>query len=357
MCPIERSSLITVVLGQASDAPDLSTICSLTEVRLAAAADLRSALPGAEVLFVWDFSSAALADAWGSADTLRWIHVASAGVDRLLFPGLVDSDVVVTNSRGVFERPVAEYVLGCVVAYAKGLDETMALQRQRRWKHRPSTRVEGQHVLVVGTGPIGRVTARLLTAAGMRVAGLGRRARTDDPDFGQVHAQQDLHEVAGWADYVVAAAPLTDQTRGMLDRAAFRSMKRTARLVNVGRGDLVVEDDLVAALRAGEIAGAALDVFAEEPLPASSPLWDLPGVIVSPHMSGDAEGWQDELVRLFAENLRRYGAGEPLRNVVDKRLGYVPTSLGSAGCPTKSLSARRPTWSPRTAAATSPRSR
>lgn len=318
--------MITAVLSSESGPPDLSPIDRLTEVRLGTASDLGSTLPGAEVLFVWDFTSTALADAWPAADSLRWIHVASAGVDRLLFRGLVDSDVVVTNSRGVFDQPIAEYVLGCILAYAKGLDVTLDLQRERRWRHRESQRVEGQHALVVGTGPIGRTTARLLAAVGMRVAGLGRRARADDPDFGQVHAQRDLHDIAGWADYVVAAAPLTEQTRGMFDRAAFRSMKTSARLVNVGRGPLVVEDDLVAALRAGEIAGAALDVFTEEPLPASSPLWDITGVIVSPHMSGDAEGWQDELVRLFAENLRRYGAGQPLRNVVDKQMGYVPTS-------------------------------
>lgn len=318
--------MITAVLSGESAAPDLSPIDGLTQVRLGTASDLKSKLPGAEALFVWDFTSAALADAWPAADSLRWIHAASAGVDRLLFPALVESDVVVTNSRGVFDQPIAEYVLGCVLAYAKGLDVTLDQQRERRWRHRESQRVEGQHALVVGTGPIGRTTARLLAAAGMRVAGLGRRARADDPDFGQVHAQQDLDEIVGWADYVVAAAPLTEQTRGMLDRAAFRSMKTSARLVNVGRGPLVVEDDLVAALRAGEIAGAALDVFTEEPLPTSSPLWDMPGVIVSPHMSGDAEGWQDALVRLFAENLRRYAAGQPLRNVVDKQMGYVPTS-------------------------------
>lgn len=318
--------MITAVLSGDSGTPSLSPIDGLTEVRLGTEEELRTVLPGAEVLFVWDFTSTALVDSWPAADSLRWIHVASAGVDRLLFPGLVDSDVAVTNSRGVFERPVAEYVLGCVLTFAKGLDVTRDLQRERRWRHRESERVDGRHALVLGTGPIGRTTARLLAATGMRVAGVGRRARADDPDFGRVHAQADLHGILGWADYVVAAAPLTTQTRGMLDRAAFGRMGPSARVVNVGRGPLVVEDDLVEALRAGEIAGAALDVFVEEPLPAASPLWDLPGVIVSPHMSGDAAGWQDELVRLFADNLRRYRAGRPLRNVVDKHLGYVPTS-------------------------------
>ncbi|MQA84598.1 MAG: D-2-hydroxyacid dehydrogenase [Streptosporangiales bacterium] len=317
---------MTAVLCDESGAPDLSEVEDLTELRLATGHDLASVLPGAQALFVWDFTSAALADVWPSASTLRWVHTASAGVDRLLFPGLVGSDVVVTNSRGVFEQAIAEYVLGCILAFAKDLTGTVTLQAERRWRHRESERIAGRRALIIGTGPIGRATARLLAAADMRVAGLGRRSRTGDPDFGRVHAQGDLLEVLGWADYVVMAAPLTEQTCGMLDRTAFRSMKPSARLVNVGRGPTVVEDDLVDALRNGEIAGAALDVFTEEPLPATSALWDMPGLIVSPHMSGDAEGWEDELVRLFAENLRHWQTGQPLRNVVDKQLGYVPTS-------------------------------
>lgn len=318
--------MITVVLTDGSDVPDLSGIEDLTETRVATGGGLRAALPGAEVLFLWDFTSTALAEAWPAADRLRWVHAASAGVDTLLFPALVDSEVVVTNSRGVFEQPIAEYVLGCVLLSAKGLDETLALQRQRVWRHRETVRLAGQRALVVGTGPIGRATARLLAATGVGVSGVGRRRRpSPDPDFGVVHAQDDLPALLPDADYVILAAPLTEQTRGMIDRAALRRMKPTALLVNVGRGPLVIEDDLIAALRAGEIAGAALDVFVDEPLPASSPLWDLPGVLISPHMSGDARGWKEELVRLFTSTLRRWCAGEEVPNVVDKRLGYVPT--------------------------------
>ncbi|MEV0662886.1 D-2-hydroxyacid dehydrogenase [Spirillospora sp. NPDC050365] len=295
----------------------------LARIRYVRETELAKALPGADVLFMWDFLSDALAGAWPESGGPEWVHIASAGVDRLMFPGLTHSDTIVTNSRGVFDEPIAEYVLGLVLAFAKDLHTTLRLQGERRWRHRETERVTGARALVVGTGPIGRAIGRRLSAAGLAVSGAGRTARDADPDLGVVHPMERLGEALAEADYVVLAAPLTPQTRGMIDAAALERMRPSARLVNVGRGGLVAEGDLVEALRAGRIAGAALDVFEDEPLPASSPLWDLPNVIVSPHMSGDVVGWRDELVRLFADNLGRYVSGRPLRNVVDKRLGYV----------------------------------
>ncbi|MEW2359940.1 D-2-hydroxyacid dehydrogenase [Spirillospora sp. NPDC029432] len=284
---------------------------------------LAGALPGADVLFVYDFWSEALAGAWPAEGGPSWVHIASAGVDRLLFPALVESDTIVTNSRGIFDEPIAEYVLGLVLCFAKDLHTTLRLQAEGTWRHRETERLAGARALVVGTGPIGRAIGRKLAAAGLRVTGIGRTARTGDPDLGEVLPDGRLREALAEADYVVLAAPLTDRTRGMVDAAALAAMRPTARLVNVGRGPLVVEDDLVEALRAGTIAGAALDVFVDEPLPAPSPLWELPNVIVSPHMAGDVAGWREELVRLFAGNLGRRVRGEPLLNIVDKRLGYV----------------------------------
>jgi len=292
-------------------------------VRYVRETEFADALPGADVLFMWDFLSEALAGAWPRSGGPAWVHIASAGVDRLLFPGLVESDTVVTNSRGVFDEPIAEYVLGLVLTFAKDLHTTVRLQAGRRWRHRETGRITGARALVVGTGPIGRAIGRRLSAAGLAVSGAGRTARDADPDFGVVHPMERLDEALAEADYVVLAAPLTPQTRGMIDAAALDRMRPSARLINVGRGALVAEADLVKALRDGRIAGAALDVFEDEPLPESSPLWDMPNVVVSPHMSGDVVGWRDELVRLFAANFDRYVAGRPLHNVVDKRLGYV----------------------------------
>ncbi|MFD9888638.1 D-2-hydroxyacid dehydrogenase [Amycolatopsis sp. NPDC059027] len=294
-------------------------------VRYTDAAGLPDALSGADILFVYDFLSTAVPGAWHAADRLRWLHIASAGVDPVLFPGLRESDVVLTNSRGVFDGAIAEYVLGVILAFAKGFARSLDLQRQSRWLHRESERVAGREVLVVGTGPIGRAIARLLRAAGMRVSGAGRRARSGDPDFGVVHGTDEMPGCLSAADYVVAVAPLTEQTKGMFDAAAFAAMKPSARFVNVGRGELVVTSDLVAALGEGGIAGAALDVFETEPLPPESPLWTMENVLVSPHMSGDFAGWRNTLVEVFRENFGRWRAGEPLHNVVDKQLGYVPS--------------------------------
>ncbi|WP_243742724.1 D-2-hydroxyacid dehydrogenase [Actinorugispora endophytica] len=295
-------------------------------VRHATAAELPRALPGADALLVWDLFSDALTANWAFADRLRWVHAATAGVDHLMFEGLVDSGVVVTNSRGVFDQPMAEYVLGLVLCFAKDFPATVDLRRRRVWRHRETERIAGRHALVVGTGGIGRAVARQLRAVGMTVEGVGRVARDGDPDLGRVTASPDIHDALPRADYVILAAPLTDATRGLIDAAALGRMRATARLVNVGRGPLVVQDDLVEALRRGDLAGAALDVFETEPLPETSPLWDAPGVIVSPHMSGDAAGWRDELFRLFADNLDRFLDGREPRNVVDKRRGYVSGS-------------------------------
>jgi len=304
----------TITVLHADDRPQGLDIEGL---RFATDDTLAATLPGTEVLLVWDFTSDAVRDAWPAADALRWVHTASAGVDRLNFPGLLESPVTLTNSRGVFDTPMAEYVLGLVLAMAKDLPGSLAAQARCEWRHRESELVAGSCAVVVGGGPIGRAITRLLSAVGMAVELVGRRASDG------VHGIVELPELLPDADWLVLAAPLTDATRGLLDAALIAELPSRARVINVGRGALVVEPDLVHALREGRLAGAALDVFASEPLPASSPLWDLPGVIVSPHMSGDVVGWRDTLVTVFAENLARYRASEPLRNVVDKSLGYV----------------------------------
>ena len=324
--PAGKSATVVVLHAQSGDTArptGMTEVETVADVRYVTESGLVDALPGADVLLVWDFRASTLPSAWPVADRLRWVHAASAGVNHVLTPEVVASDVVVTNSRGVFDEPMAEYVLAMTLALAKDLPTTLTRQRERRWHHRETERIGGRKALVAGTGPIGRAIGRKLSAAGMSVTGLGRTGRAQDPDLGEVLPTSSLSEVLPDMDWVVLAAPLTDETRGMIDAKALAAMKPTARLVNVGRGPLVVQDDLVAALSSGALAGAALDVFVDEPLPASSPLWDMPNVIVSPHMSGDVVGWRSELVALFHDNLTRYLDGEPLRNVVDKARGYV----------------------------------
>lgn len=298
------------------------------EFRYCAADGLAEAVRGAQVLMLWDFFSTAVREVWEHAGSLEWIHVTAAGVDTLLFDDLRDSDVVVTNAHGVFDRPIAEYVLGAVLAHAKDSRNSLDLQRSRQWQHRETLSILGATALVVGTGAIGREIARLLRAAGLEVRGVGRVARADDPDFGSVIASSDLAEHVGWCDHLVLAAPLTPATQGLVDAQVLEAMKPDAHLVNVARGPLVDEPALLEALLDGRIGAATLDVFEVEPLPAEHPLWDAPGVTITAHMSGDVIGWRDTLARQFADNVRRWLAGEPLLNVVDKKLGYIPARDG-----------------------------
>ncbi|RST12201.1 D-2-hydroxyacid dehydrogenase [Streptomyces sp. WAC05374] len=311
--------LPTLLVLDADPPPRLGRLIGRADVRHASEETLAAALPAADVLLVWDFTSDAVRAAWpGDGRRPRWVHTASAGVDRLLCPELVASDTVVTNARGVFEEPIAEYVAGLVLAMAKDLPGTLDLQRQRRWRHREGLRVAGSRAVVVGAGPIGRAVATTLRALGVRTAVVGRTARP------RVHGADELDLLLTRADWVVCAAPLTESTRGMFDARRFGLMQPSARFVNVGRGQLVVQDDLVAAVRERWIAGAALDVFEREPLGEDSPLWDVPGLIVSPHMSGDTVGWRDRLGAQFVEMYELWAAGRPLPNVVDKKRGYVP---------------------------------
>jgi phosphoglycerate dehydrogenase-like enzyme len=316
---------VAVVLGSGDTdrPPHLDPLADRMELRITGVDGLAAALSGAHVLLLWDFFSAAVRDVWPECRDLEWIHVAAAGVDTLLFPELVASPVVVTNARGTFDRPIAEFVLASVLAHAKRLHESHDRQLHHEWRHRETHGVRGATALVVGTGAIGREIARLLSAAGLEVRGAGRSPAADDPDFGTVVSSGDLPAAVPWADYVVNATPLTAATTGLFDAAVFQAMRETAHFVNIGRGASVVEDDLLGALRGGWIDGATLDVFRVEPLPADSPLWEAPGLVVSAHMSGDVLGWSDTLARQFVDNAERWLSGRELVNVVDKELGYV----------------------------------
>ncbi|MFL6143669.1 MAG: D-2-hydroxyacid dehydrogenase [Labedaea sp.] len=318
-----RHRPVVVVLGGAERPPGMHGAEQRAVVRYTTEDRLADELPGAEVLFVWRTpgSAGSAANIWPNADALRWVHSASAGAGGLPPAELLAGDVLVTSSRGVFDEPIAEYVLGVVLAFAKDLPGRMRLQQSRGWRHLETERVAGKSALVAGTGSIGRAIGRKLRAAGMSVTGVGRAGRANDPDFGVVLPLDRWTDGLRGADYVVLAAALTRETRGLVDRRALITMKPTARVINVGRAGLVVLDELAEAVRVGRIAGAALDVFPDERLPGGSPLWELPSVLLSPHMSGQVVGWRAELVGLFTENLRRYLDGEELINLVDRPHG------------------------------------
>ncbi len=309
------------------DVPRLGELCEQAELRFATTTDeLRAALPGAEAMLGWNFRADSLREAWDSATELRWIHWAGAGVDAAMFPELVDSDVQLTNARGIFDVPIAEWVLGMIICFAKQIPETLEFQSQAQWRHRLTEIVAGKRALVVGVGSIGRAIGRLLQAAGMEVEAIGRSARGGGADFSHIHAVDDLHAHLAGADYVVLITPLTEYTRNLFGATEFAAMASHARFINVGRGALVVEDALLKALNEQQIAGAALDVFVDEPLRPDSPFWSTTNCLVSPHMSGDYVGYEAAMAKQFLDNWTRYVAANPLNNIVDKKLGFVPGS-------------------------------
>jgi len=289
------------------------------------AGQFAAAIGEAEAVFLVDFRSGVLKDSWEKRGRLRWVHVAAVGVDAVLFPALVSSDVILTNSRGVFDGAMGEYVLGLMLAMAKDLPRTIQLQLERTWKHREPALLRGATVVIVGVGGVGSGVAQSAADNGMTVIGVGRQARPAQPPFQRIAGVAELPSLVPQADYVVLAVPLTAQTRGLFTRELISSMRPSARLINIARGDVLDEDALVAALKAGRLAGAALDVFKTEPLPADHPLWGMANVIISPHMSADVPESTQGLVDLFLQNLARFRRGDALLNQVDKRLGFVPS--------------------------------
>ncbi|MBT8162701.1 MULTISPECIES: D-2-hydroxyacid dehydrogenase [Arthrobacter] len=326
MTATERKRPVVAALYRDDLPPRLREIEELAELRLTKADGLAEAMDGADVLYQWHSFSPALKENWAAAASLQWIHVSAAGVSQLLFDELIRSDVTYTNSRGVLSRAIAEFALGFVLDLAKDAQGSFRLQQQQRWQHRVTQKVQGQSALVVGTGSIGREIARLFRAVGMEVSGAGRTSRPGDDQFDWIYCSQDLPGVVHDFDYLVLAAPLTGQTRGLVNSDVLASMKPSAHLINVGRGEIVHTGALTEALASGSIAGAALDVVHPEPLPEGHALWRMENVIITPHMSGDTEDYLDDLGKLFVENLGRFVNGEPLLNVVDKALGFVPVS-------------------------------
>lgn len=319
---------VVVVLGASPDdpPPGIEAASAVAELRYAPDADaFWAAATEADALFFWRAESAWLAGALAHAPRLRWIQSASDGVDAVLIPDVVKNDAVaVTNARGVFDGAIAEWVIGAMLAFATRILHQRDAQARASWEPEPTERLAGSRLLVVGPGPIGRAVADRAAALGMTVAAAGRTARRDDR-FGDVVPTGDLaafDAALGSADHVLDAMPLTPDTRGLFSADRFRAMRPTARFYNVGRGPTVDEAALAEALRDGRIAGAALDVFEEEPLPPTNPLWSMPNVLVSPHTCGDFAGWEEAVVAVFVENAARFARGEPLRNQVDKRAGH-----------------------------------
>jgi phosphoglycerate dehydrogenase-like enzyme len=249
----------------------------------------------------------------------RWIQASAAGIDHLR--PWDPTRITITNASGVYSEAIAQYVLGAILAFNQRSPLYARQQIQRVWRKHENRSIAGQTLTVVGFGDIGRATGDLAQRAGMRVIGVRARPQEAQPGI-RVVGTDGLAEALAAADHVAVCLPLTTVTRGMIDAAAFAAMPPGAHLVDVSRGGVVDEAALLAALREGRLAHATLDVFAREPLPAESPFWDMANVTLTPHASGDAEGWRTRVVDLFHENLLLYLDGRPLRNVVDPVRGY-----------------------------------
>ncbi len=277
----------------------------------------RSHLAGADVLF--DFDYVRRAELPELAPRLRWLQATSAGIGQLvkrLDYGRRMPQTTFTTASGVHAVPLAEFCLMAMLNHYRGLEQMQADQRARRWKRYATTDLTGKTVAIVGLGNIGREIARLSNAFGMRV--IGCRVEVGPIEHVErLYPPNDLHLVLAEADTVIMVAPHTTATEKMLGAAQFAAMKDGAFFINIGRGATVDEAALIEALRSGKPAGAALDVFAEEPLPVDSPLWEMPHVLVSPHSASTSARENERLTDLFCDNLRRFLDGEPLRNVLD----------------------------------------
>lgn len=253
---------------------------------------------------------------------LRWYHTLSAGVENMPLAELAERGIVLTNNSGSYDIQIAEHLLAFVFAASRQLHRYRDLQHESEWKEQQHQELRGATIVVYGMGSIGGEIARLASAVGMRVIGVRRNAGSPPPGVERVLSTDRLAEVVGEADYLAIAAPLTPSTRGAISREVISRLKPTAWIMNIGRGAIVDETAMIEALEAKRIAGAALDVFTTEPLPKESPLWRLDNVIITPHHSSSSPRSAERTLALFAENLRRYKAGEPLINRVDFEAGY-----------------------------------
>ena len=277
---------------------------------------------GAEVLMLPWRLPADVRERILSLPSLKWIHSVSAGVEHALDEQLRQMDVILTNASGVFDLPIAETVVAYILMIVKQMPTFFRQQQAHVWKKRSLREAAGLTVGLVGLGSIGTEIARLCQGLEMRVIATRRHPEEGAPHVDTLYPTDELHRLLEASDFVVIAVPLTEETRGMIGAEALRRMGKEAWLINIARGAVVDEKALIEALQEGQIAGAALDVFVEEPLPEDSPLWELENVIITPHNSWSTPHLKEREAALFLENLRHYLRDEPLRNVVNKELGY-----------------------------------
>jgi phosphoglycerate dehydrogenase-like enzyme len=298
--------------------PDINVIVSNE------AEKLREFAPQADVIVNGSHNPQLLSAALPAALRAQWVHSLWTGVDNVLSPEVLASPLPLTNGRGVFRRPLAEWSIGAMLYFAYNMRRMIRQQQAGVWEAFTTEEIQGKTLGIVGYGGIGSLAAELARPFGMRIVALRRRPELfhEDSVVDESFPPAKLNQMLAASDYVLLAMPLTGETRGMIGAAQIAAMKPTGVLINVGRGAVVDERALVAALEGGKIRGAALDVFAVEPLPAGHPFYRMENVLLSPHTADHVQDFVHLAVECFLENLRRFQAGEPLLNLVDKHAGY-----------------------------------
>jgi phosphoglycerate dehydrogenase-like enzyme len=325
-----RNDTILVLVSPAEPAEAQLAILKrqLADVNIIAgdsAAVFEQATVHATVLFNWSGSLALFKEVFAMCPNLLWVHSRSVGLERTLFTELRESPVPLTNGAGVFSASLGEFTLGAILYFAKDFRRMIRNQMAGIWEAFDVSWASGQTVGIIGYGDIGRAIAERARALGMTVLAVRRHASSSqaaDSLVAQTYTPERRLEMIARCDYVVVAAPLTPETRGMVAEAEFAAMKPTAVVINVGRGPVIDERAMIGALSSGQIRGAALDVFDHEPLQAGHPFYKLENVLLSPHCADHTPDWLDNAMKFFIEQYERFRKSEPLLNVVDKKLGY-----------------------------------
>lgn len=316
-----------LVIGnpRAAHLQSIDTVRTLANIEIGLdPAWVKERAPGADAIFVANFAREPFQAIFPLAQKTRWVHSLSAGVDYMLTPEFVASEAPLTNGRGAFKDSLAEYAIAAMLFFAKDLRRLLRNQEARKWEPFDMRMLRGQTLGIVGYGEIGNATAQLAASLGMRVLAVRRRPALSesDPNLAATYGIDRLPDMLAECDFVLVAAALTAETRGMMGAAEFAAMKPTAVVINVGRGPILVESALIDALQDGRIRGAALDVFDQEPLPPDHAFYGMENVLLSPHCADHIPGWLQLAMDVFLDNMRRFARGEPLRNIVDKKAGY-----------------------------------
>ena len=320
---------LSILALAAPDEPQLSMLNELRQTASVVIANsaqaFEKAAASADIIFNWSGSLSLIRDVFLMSPRVRWIHSRSAGLERTLFPELIASDVIMTNGSGVFSPSLGEFALAAILYFAKDLRRMIRNQMAGRWEPFDILPISGQTVGIVGYGDIGRAVASRVRAMGMNVLAVKRHATTQnnpDPFADRIYTPDQRLAMLPQCDYVVVAAPLNAETLGLINEAEFAAMKPAAVIINVGRGPVIDERAMINALSQRKIKGAALDVFDEEPLPAGHPFYKLENVLLSPHCADHTPDWLDNAMRFFLDQFEKFRRGEPLLNVVNKKLGY-----------------------------------